>query len=132
MKAMKELRKLKKLTQTDVANGVGITFQTYSSYETDNTKPTPEMLCKLADFFGVTVDELLGRSPAPAMFDDARTSVHPVLDMYNRLTPHQQELIIERMQGFIDGNQERQKLERENKSQAVQYFTIQNRQNKTE
>lgn len=129
---LKEIRKRTGLLQIDVASALGISNSTYAYYEREERTPTPEMLCKLADFFGVTVDELLGRSSAPAMFDDARTSIHPVLEMYSRLTPHQQELIIERMQGFIDGNQERQGVEREKKSQAVQYFTIPNRQNKTE
>ena len=63
MENLKILRKRINLTQKEVADAVGITFQTYSYYETGRTNPTPEMLCKLADFFGVTVDELLGRTP---------------------------------------------------------------------
>lgn len=105
MKAMKELRKFKKLTQTDVANGVGITFQTYSSYETDNTKPTPEMLCKLADFFGVTVDELLGRSTTPEMFDDARVERPEILELFDKLSPAQQQNLLNYARGMAVANQ---------------------------
>lgn len=128
---LKEIRKNNNLSQQNVAESLNIPLRTYCGYEREERTPTPEMMCKMADFFDVSLDELLGRSTAPAMFDDARTSVHPLIDMYNRLTPHQQELIVERMQGFIDGNQERQSVERGRDSQTMQYFAL-NRETKTE
>lgn len=125
---MKKLRKNRRLTQQNVADFLQIPLRTYANYETGSRKPTPEMLCKLADFFDVTVDELLGRTSSPELFDDARTSINPIIEMYNQLTPHQQELIIERMQGFIDGNLERQNIERERSAQnsAIRYFVSKN------
>ncbi len=105
MEAMKRLRKMKKLTQTDVANGVGITFQTYSSYETDNTKPTPEMLCKLADYFNVSLDELLGRSSTPEMFDDARVDRPEILELFEQLSPAQQQNLLNYARGMVVANQ---------------------------
>lgn len=97
MEGLKILRKRKNLTQKEVADAVGITFQTYSYYETGRTKPTPEMLCKLADFFGVTVDELLGRSSP--LFDDARVERPEILDFYDQLTYEEQQQVI----GYIKG-----------------------------
>lgn len=38
-----------------------ISFNTYQNYEAGKRKPTAEMLIKLADFYGVTTDYLLGR-----------------------------------------------------------------------
>ena len=104
MENLKILRKKTNLTQKEVADAVGITFQTYSYYETGRTNPTPEMLCKLADFFGVTVDELLGRTAQ--LFDDARVPKTEVQELFDLLTGHQKELVLERMRAFIDANEE--------------------------
>lgn len=43
----------------------GISFSTYQNYETGKRIPTAEILIKLADFYNVTTDYLLGREPAP-------------------------------------------------------------------
>lgn len=101
MKNLKNLRKKRNLTQKDVADAIGITFQTYSYYETGRTKPTPETLCKLADFFGVTVDELLGRSPQ--LFDDARVPKTEVQDLFDRLNVVDQGRVLGYMYSILEG-----------------------------
>lgn len=100
MKSLKNLRKKRNLTQKDVADAIGITFQTYSYYETGRTKPTPETLCKLADFFGVTVDELLGRTPQ--LFDDARVERPEVLELFDQLNVGEQERAIGYMESMLE------------------------------
>lgn len=105
MKKLKILRKNKGLTQTQVANAVGIGRQAYAYYEKGEREPSPETLCKLADFFGVSVDELLGRTPQ--LFDDARVPKTEVQELFDQLTAHQKELVLERMRAFIDANEER-------------------------
>lgn len=100
MKNLKNLRKKRNLTQKDVADAIGITFQTYSYYETGRTKPTPETLCKLADFFGVTVDELLGRTPQ--LFDDARVERPEVLELFDQLNVGEQERAIGYMESMLE------------------------------
>lgn len=100
MENLKILRKRINLTQKEVADAVGITFQTYSYYETGRTNPTPEMLCKLADFFGVTVDELLGRTPQ--LFDDARIERPEVLDLFEQLNVAEQERALGYMERMLE------------------------------
>jgi transcriptional regulator with XRE-family HTH domain len=56
-----ELRKQKQLTQTDMAEHLSISRQAYSFYETGKHEMDFKSLCKLADFFGVSTDYLLGR-----------------------------------------------------------------------
>lgn len=58
---LKQLRKDKGLTQQEMANLFGISRGTYAHYEINRREPDAETLSKLADFFGVTVDDLLGR-----------------------------------------------------------------------
>ena len=59
-------RRLKKgVSQTTVAQHLNITRQAYNHYETGQRQPTQEVLIKLADYFGVSVDYLLGRTDVP-------------------------------------------------------------------
>lgn len=55
------LRQERDMTQNDLAKIVKKTRSTVSGYETENKEPGYELLCVLADFFGVTTDYMLGR-----------------------------------------------------------------------
>ncbi len=61
MNKLKELRKEKGLTQSEIAKFIGITQNSYSYWENDKVKIDNGSIIKLADFFGVSVDYLLGR-----------------------------------------------------------------------
>lgn len=56
-----DLRKQKNVTQEDLATELGVTAAAVSKWENGYTLPDILMLCALADYFGVTTDELLGR-----------------------------------------------------------------------
>lgn len=58
---LKELREEKKLTQQEVADYLSMSRSTYAQYEIGRREPDFGTLSKLADFFGVTGDYLLGR-----------------------------------------------------------------------
>ena len=60
---LQKLRKDARLTQDQIAEVLGIPKRTYGSWERDEREPDFEMLCKIADYFGVTTDYLLGRTP---------------------------------------------------------------------
>ncbi len=57
---LKEFRKMKKLSQQQVADKIGINQKTYSNYENGQAEPSIEKLIKLARLFGVSVDTLIG------------------------------------------------------------------------
>ncbi len=59
---MRELRLARKLKQEEISRQIGIARTTYAMYEQNNRQPDHETLIKLAEFFGVTVDRLIGRS----------------------------------------------------------------------
>ena len=61
MNKLKELRKRKGLTQTQVAQYIGISQNNYSYWENGKVKIDNDSLQKLADLFDVSVDYLLGR-----------------------------------------------------------------------
>ncbi len=58
---LKELRKEKNLTQSEIAKALNISRQVYANYENEINQPDCKMLIQLANFFEVSVDELLGR-----------------------------------------------------------------------
>lgn len=62
---LKALRKEKRLYQEDVAKELGIPKTTYASYEQGKSEPSLETVAKLAVYFGVTSDYLLGLANAP-------------------------------------------------------------------
>ena len=65
MQRLKEMRTLKGKSQEDVANDLNISRQSYGLYEIGKREPSNEMLMKLADYFGVSTDYLLGRTDNP-------------------------------------------------------------------
>ncbi|PWU66746.1 helix-turn-helix domain-containing protein [Gracilibacillus dipsosauri] len=62
---LKRLRKERKLTQTELGNIINVTKVSISGYENGDRTPDTDNLRRLADFFGVTTDYLLGRSDDP-------------------------------------------------------------------
>lgn len=59
---IRDLREDRDLRQIDVSNATGIDQKTLSNYETGKTNPDSYSIIRLAEFFGVTTDYLLGYS----------------------------------------------------------------------
>lgn len=59
---LKQLREESNLTQLELAQKFNITSQTISQYERGIRTPDFNLLNSIADFFGVSVDYLLGRT----------------------------------------------------------------------
>ena len=57
---LKELRAEKGVTQNEVASAILSTPLTSSRYERGEREPDISTLCRLADYFGVTIDEVVG------------------------------------------------------------------------
>ncbi|MBE6599198.1 MAG: helix-turn-helix transcriptional regulator [Ruminococcaceae bacterium] len=62
MNRIKELREDRDLRQIDVAEKTGIDQRTLSNYETGKTNPDSYAIIRLAAFYGVSCDYLLGVS----------------------------------------------------------------------
>ena len=82
---MEKLRKERKLSQNDMAKFLGITRQGYGNYESGARRPDNETLQKLADFFEVSTDYLLGRTDDPKRPDSNNEIKNPrILRMISR------------------------------------------------
>jgi len=62
---LKECRKKIGKTQREVANDLGTSEVGYQNYEISKREPKIETLSKLADYFDVSVDYLIGRDDIP-------------------------------------------------------------------
>jgi len=63
---LKQLRLARNLSQEAVARQIGITRSAYSHYEINNRQPVYETLIKLAAFFDVSLDYMIGGTRAAA------------------------------------------------------------------
>lgn len=57
---IKQLRLARNLSQVDLANALGVTKQSVSNWENNNIQPSIDMLVRLAEFFSVSTDYILG------------------------------------------------------------------------
>ena len=61
-KNLRTLRKEAKLSQTEVAEKLGLGYYTLGKWEQGRAEPSADDLVRLADFFEVSTDFLLGRA----------------------------------------------------------------------
>lgn len=62
METLRELRKLKGITLKELGEAVGVAESTMSQYENGRRSPDFETLLKLAEYFDVSTDYLLGKA----------------------------------------------------------------------
>lgn len=96
---IKTLRKKKGITIAEASKIFSVAPRTYSSYEAEEREPNIEMINRLADFYGVTTDYLLGREPAPNPFAGVNITVDnkKFIDIYQELPEYQQKLLVDAM-----------------------------------
>lgn len=85
---LKELRKNRNLTQSELGMRVGLSKAVVSKYENGLGYPSFDMLIRIADFFGVTTDYLLGvenRKTIDVSFltDSQVDAIHRIIAEFN-------------------------------------------------
>lgn len=69
-KKIKELREIKQITQEELAKYLGVAPQTVYKYEKEINEPDLKTTSKIAEYFNVTTDYLLGRTDIPDMLNE--------------------------------------------------------------
>lgn len=72
---IKDLREDRDMRQSDLAQETGIDQRTISNYETGKTAPDAYALIKLADFFDVSIDYLVGRTSIDASSEQKKNKI---------------------------------------------------------
>ncbi|SIT91488.1 helix-turn-helix domain-containing protein [Edaphobacillus lindanitolerans] len=91
IKRLRSLRMKEKLTQAQMAEKIGVARTTYAMYEQGKREPDNETLAKIADYFGVTTDYLLGRTDEPVQPKHVQVGVSN--EDYHSLSPYQKEVL---------------------------------------
>lgn len=94
------------MSQTEVAEHLGLNKTAVSKWEGNKTIPDPAVLVQLAGLYNVSADYLLNITPESQLFDDARVPKTEVQELFDQLTAHQKDLVLERMRAYIDANNE--------------------------
>lgn len=109
-KKLKELRLFKDLLQRDVAEDLGIPLTTYNTYERGRTEPTYDFLMQIADYYNITIDELIGYKPKSKAEEAQDNDITELIKNYKRLTERQKRHIRINIYNLLD---ETEKLEKE-------------------
>lgn len=107
---LKQLRMKQGLTSEELCSKIGIKGGSYRNYERNDRKPDYDTLVKLADFYGVTTDYLLGRpdakQPEEPLDEFARKehlkSLEKVfMKKYLALTEEQRDKVLDFLRGVL-------------------------------
>ncbi|MBE5868947.1 MAG: helix-turn-helix domain-containing protein [Lachnospiraceae bacterium] len=100
-----ELRKERNMTQLELADKMGISFQAVSNWERGNSMPDISKLPELAELFDVTIDQLLGehseiiesaaKGDIKECFENNTATIGEIKSIAPLLKPHQVEEIVE-------------------------------------
>ena len=85
------LREVHELKQQDVAKALGVSRSAYANYESGFRTPDIGTLIKLADFYGISLDELVGHGSAGAVIPELSPTEGTMLRLFRQLSPAGQE-----------------------------------------
>ncbi len=86
---LERIRKEHKISQSKLGCALGITQQMISSYEKNISSPNIESLVRLADYFHISVDDLIGHTVL--ISDDAKSSKAKFDSLFETLTTEDKE-----------------------------------------
>ncbi len=103
---LKKLRAESKTSQAVLAEAIGVTQQSINKYENHNVEPDIESLRRMADYFGTTIDYIVGHSELRYKVEDIQNYAlnddeAEFIASYRRLTPSQREAVIGVMRAFL-------------------------------
>ena len=87
-KKLKELRFRRGITQAEFARDLGVSQQAVGGWEVNRSEPSFDTLTRIANYFNVSTDFLLGKETTK---DDAENAL---LDGYRQLNTDGQKLIL--------------------------------------
>lgn len=90
---LRELRKQKGLTMKQLGDLVGLAESTISLYETGKRQPDQDTMVFFADFFGISIDYLLGREEETEQTEPVSDRMKRFYDESKDLSEHEIELV---------------------------------------
>ena len=101
-----QLRKNRSMSQFQLAKTLNIATSTLGMYETNKRKPNMEMLEKLADFFGVSIDYLLGRETSDKSNIDLDRAIDNAMSFDGKpVTEHDRKIMKQLWKAYMAGKE---------------------------
>lgn len=101
-----QLRKNRSMSQFQLAKTLNIATSTLGMYETNKRKPNMEMLEKLADFFGVSIDYLLGRETTDKSDIDLDRAIDNAMSFDGKpVTEHDRKMMKQLWKAYMAGKE---------------------------
>lgn len=101
-----QLRKNRSMSQFQLAKTLNIATSTLGMYETNKRKPNMEMLEKLADFFGVSIDYLLGRETSDKSDIDLDRAIDNAMSFDGKpVTDHDRKMMKQLWKAYMAGKE---------------------------
>ena len=96
---LKQLRENKKLSMANVATALGVSLSAYQKYENNTRDVSTTLLNKIADFYGVTTDYLLGREPQTNPLAGIKIDINDdkFVEAYQSLPEYAKQIFIDTM-----------------------------------
>lgn len=114
---LRDLRTSKRLNQSRLAELLGVSLTAYQKYEHGTAEPNFDNLSKLADFYGVSTDYLLGREPSPPPADamevlgiEKSVDDDEFMRLYNELPDYAKQIFVDTMARLSQATQEQPKI----------------------
>ena len=99
---LRELRKSQGFTLKNVADALNTSNQVISRYELGQTEPDFATLIKIADFFNVSVDYLLGHTDKRQLSGSSLTEKESrLLGAFNGLIPPMQDYMLDMVEKLV-------------------------------
>ena len=88
---LRDYRRKNKLTQEQIADILGIPKKTYQNYEREVREADSDVLCALADYYGITLDELVGRAETA---EEPETPEEELVRLYRKMNKDGREALM--------------------------------------
>lgn len=104
MKNLREYRKKNGIMQKDLAAQLGVAVSTFSGWESGTYEIDNKNLIKLAEILNVSVGFLLDVESERELFDDARIPKTEIQELFDALSPAQQQNLLNYARGMAVSN----------------------------
>ena len=95
-------------SQQAFADAFGVAQSTVGGWEAGKREPNYDTTMRLARFFGVSIDDLLGletkKKPIPVSKDGPNETAQRFMPLVDKLTPDQQQLLLAQLQAWTGQN----------------------------
>ena len=101
---IRKLRKSRDLTMKQFGKMMGVSESAISLYENNKAQPDINMMCKMADYFGVSIDFLLGYKTEETKEETKEKTKEKTMDdklVYDILSLTSEEKML--VQGYVSG-----------------------------